>query len=82
MNSKLIRLILCAGCGAALAITLTAAAAEAGPLQGADSPASVSTTNDATTYTQYRNDQWHFSLYAPSIARTSNLLRHDTDFIL
>ena len=55
-------------CGGALAITLTAAAAEAGPLQGAYSPASVSTTEatSATSYAEYRNTEWHFSLDIPS----------------
>jgi hypothetical protein len=68
MKSKIVGVLLSVACGGALAITLTAAAAEAGPLQGAYSPASVSTTEatSATSYAEYRNTEWHFSLDIPS----------------
>jgi hypothetical protein len=43
------------------------AAAEAGPMQGADSPASVptNTATSPTSYAEYRNAEWRFLLDVP-----------------
>jgi hypothetical protein len=64
MKSKILAFLLPAACGAALAITLSVAAAEQPP---APSRATSETpATPARQYSEYRNDQWHFSIAVPS----------------
>jgi hypothetical protein len=60
MKSKILAFLLPAACGAALAITLSVAAAEQ-PLATSETPAT-----SPQQYSEYRNDQWHFSVFVPS----------------
>jgi hypothetical protein len=70
MKSKILAFLLPAACGAALAITLSVAAAEQPPAPALATPSATS----AQQYSEYRNDQWHFSIAVPS-----NLTAQATD---